>query len=55
MITYPNQPNNAEEILNNLKDVLTDNLPECEVNRWFITSVHFANMLDKIKEMLSDD
>lgn len=33
-----------------ISGVLQDNIPEHPVNEWFIDSVHFANMVDKIVE-----
>ena len=31
-----------------IKEVIEEELPECSVNEWFVDSVHFANMIDKI-------
>ena len=35
-----------------IKDSLKEELPDCLANKWFIESVHFANMLDGIMEKI---
>ncbi|KKN72662.1 hypothetical protein LCGC14_0409040 [marine sediment metagenome] len=58
MKEYPDQP---EELLAPdsrralIEDVLKDNLPECEINFWFIHSVYFANMIDEIARKVAGD
>ena len=54
MRTYSEQPIDIVEpdvltcIGNLIKESLEARLPDCEINRWFITSVYFANMIDSI-------
>jgi len=55
MKEYPNQPESMKTkdmagIQLIIKKVLEEDLPDCRANQWFIESVHFANMLDKIME-----
>ena len=53
MKEYPNQPESTtgmNQMKDIIKEVLEEDLPDCNTNEWFIESVHFANMLDKIME-----
>lgn len=52
MRIYPDQVpvsrSDMDYIRDIVKDILEYELPDCETNGWFIASVHFANMLDKM-------
>ena len=51
MKVYPNQPSEfieVDEAFEEVKRILEDDLPDCNVNSWFIQSLYFANMIDKI-------
>ena len=54
MRTYPDRPNETttgkdmDEIKGIIERTLDDKLPDCPVNRWFLGSVYYANMIDEI-------
>lgn len=55
MRIYPDQPKmemSMEAIKDIIEDTITEELPECITNRWFLGSVGCANMLDKIMEKI---
>ncbi len=59
MQTYTDQPSEKlvdnirlEKIKDVIQEVLEEELPECDINAWFIDSVHFANMLDRAMEKI---
>ena len=58
MRTYLNQPEDdtpvasGEDIKNIIMAVLDEDLPDCSTNEWFLESVNFANMVDKIMERI---
>ena len=58
MRTYLNQPEDdtpvasGEGIKNIIMEVLGEDLPDCSANEWFLESVNFANMVDKIMERM---
>ncbi len=62
MRQYTDQPkedpvteDNINYIIATISSILTEELPDCDINDWFLRSVHFANMMDKIKEDIQDD
>lgn len=44
-----------KEVKDALMEELKEELPESEVNEWFIDSIHFANMIDKIVRRMWKD
>ena len=51
----PKEGKTVEESVNIIRwieDSLKEDLPECPTNEWFIESIHFANMVDKIMKEL---
>ena len=57
MRVYGEQPAEGKKestVLDILEEVIKDELPSCPVNAWFIDSLHFYNMLDKIVERLKE-
>jgi len=62
MTEYPDQPGECEpaesdtmtmdELRTVLDAFIRDALPVCSTNDWFIDSVYFANMLDKIVDII---
>lgn len=60
MKEYSGQPENIkkpltmEYIKKTIGEVLKEDLPDCEVNEWFIESVHFANMIDEITREIEE-
>lgn len=52
MKEYPEQWREADidKLRDIIQGVLEDELPECGTNRWFVHSIYFANMLDKIMQ-----
>lgn len=38
-----------------IQSVLEEDLPDCVTNRWFVDSVNFANMIDKIVEKVIEN
>jgi len=58
---YPDQPEEKEvepvdkmEFATYIRDFLTEELPQCTTNEWFIKGVHLANMVDKLVEELGE-
>jgi len=63
MRKYPDQPSistdqfgsstdNVKDLTRFIIDFLSEELPDCPTNEWFIESVHLANMADKLVEEL---
>jgi len=53
MRQYPGQPNettvfDTQYLKDTLSEIISDSLPDCAANDWFIESVNFPNMIDKI-------
>ena len=58
MRTYDNQPSdllNKIALSNLIMSELKDNLPNCKINEWFLDSCDFANMVDKIAEIILEE
>jgi len=60
MRVYPDQPevsvnDSKEDFKRFILDCLSEDLPDCPTNRWFLESVNFANMVDSLVEGLTDD
>jgi len=60
MREYPDSPKKIEVYDRNntqklLEEIIEEDLPECFLNEWFIESVYFANMIDKILIRLKDE
>ena len=54
MKTYPEQPPQDSSTRENIEEILIEDLPDCSTNEWFIQSIHFANMVDRIVNRLYD-
>ena len=61
MRNYPDQPAEVlegegrylasmDEIRSIIQATLQNDLPECETNEWFMASVNFPNMLDRMMQ-----
>jgi len=55
MRQYPDQPDEIAGIdvgylKDTLSEIISESLPDCATNDWFIESVNFPNMIDKIVE-----
>uniref|UniRef100_A0A6M3LC90 Uncharacterized protein n=1 Tax=viral metagenome TaxID=1070528 RepID=A0A6M3LC90_9ZZZZ len=52
MRKYPKQPDNLgvdmDKVKGIIEDIIEDDLPDSPVNQWFLDSVNFANMVDRI-------
>ena len=56
MTEYSDQPKETRELLEDelayirrrIGETIAEQLPECAINKWFIGSIYFANMLDSI-------
>jgi len=58
MKLYPDQPKEAlqaKEIKGIIEEIIEEELPICPVNEWFVDSVGFANMVDKLVEKIRTD
>jgi len=62
MRVYDKQPTEEPEksldeklIQSIIREILSQELPSCEVNKWFIETVHFANMTDKITREICNE
>ena len=58
MRVYPDQPDDYGRIsipdfTRYIVDFLKEELPDCIINEWFIESIYFANMVDKLVEELT--
>ena len=52
MRNYPNSIQVEHNLQENIEEVLMEDLPECPLNEWFLESVYFANMVDRIMDRL---
>lgn len=52
MRDYPNSIQVEHNLQENIVEVLMEDLPECPLNEWFLESVYFANMVDRIMDRL---
>jgi len=61
MREYTNQPEERLQLFDEnsvrttLEAVIEDLLPKCITNEWFLDSVYFANMIDKIISEVEKD
>lgn len=59
MKDYPDQPTknieDVRQIVDIIKEVLDDDLPDCATNDWFLESVYYANMVDKIASRIWEE
>ena len=58
MRIYQNQPDDygrisSPDFTRYIVDFLKQELPDCIINEWFIGSVDFANMVDKLVDELT--
>ena len=56
MKVYDGQPEEGEIdnwiLKRRIAELLEEQLPDCRENEWFLKSIYFSNLMDKIEELI---